>query len=392
MLVLAALGDRHFTYYPLAAWILLLTAVGYAWVVLILLSAGRMRHLPPWLPRAMTAIDTVLIAALAGVTGGAQSPAAPVLLLVVLAVAMRFRLRIGLTALAWTIPILVAGILFVPLPSRSGYERILDALWWTGNLTAAVLGPGVLSNRLQLASRRRAEAQAEAQVEHQRVAHEQLLRHHVETMEADRREYLSAVVHDCRPPVSSLESLCRGLGRDWEQLSGEEQAEILERIQGHARHLDFMLRELAEVIVSESLGAEHRAERADIPVSELLASAAATAGLPDERVVATVEPDLRVLRTDPGKCVRIIANLLEDAASHSPGGEPVEVHVGRMNGVVELSVADRRVEPGPDGSGERDGPGLGLWIASRFTEALGGAMESEPRPGGGLLLRVRFPA
>src|SRR5581483_11650805 len=140
MLVVAASGDPHLRYYPVPAWVLLCSAVGYAFAILVFRWRRSAR---PWVVWALIAVDTVLIAALAGVTGGGRSPFAPVLLLVVIAVAIRFGLRRAAGALAWTVPLLVTLILAVPQPSRPGTERVRDALWWAGYLTAGAVLAGV---------------------------------------------------------------------------------------------------------------------------------------------------------------------------------------------------------------------------------------------------------
>ena len=62
----------------------------------------------------------------------------------------------------WTVPILVTLIVLVPRPARPGDQRARDALWWTGHLTAGAVLAGVLSDRLDLAHRRRSQAEADA--------------------------------------------------------------------------------------------------------------------------------------------------------------------------------------------------------------------------------------
>ncbi|HKN91995.1 MAG TPA: hypothetical protein VJ622_17155, partial [Acidimicrobiia bacterium] len=184
MLLLAVLGDRHLGYYPVAAWILTIGLVGYA--VLILVLRWR-RSARPWVVWTLIGVDTVAMAVLAGITGGGQSPFAPILLLVDVAVAIRFGLRRAAIALVWTVPILVTLIVLVPRPARPGDQRARDALWWTGHLTAGAVLAGVLSDRLDLAHRRRSQAEADAAVERGRLDLERDLRHRLEALDEDRR-------------------------------------------------------------------------------------------------------------------------------------------------------------------------------------------------------------
>ena len=377
MLLLAVLGDPHLGYYPVAAWALLLTAVIYAAVILVIRWRRSSRV---WLVWFLIGVDTILIAALAGLTGGGQSPFAPVLLLVVIAVAIRFGLRRAAVALAWTVPLLVALILFVPEPGRAGESRARDALWWTGHLIAGAVLAGVLSDRLDLAHRRRFQAEADAAVERQRLDLERDLRRRLELLDEGRRAFLSSLLHEFRPSVASLSTLARALRRE-EELTAPERTEMLERIDGYSHHLDVLLREVAEVLTSESLEAEHRLHQADIYLPQLVGEAAALAGLAPGRVVTRPQPGGNVVRSDPDKCLRVLVKLLEEAARGVGPEEVIEVDISGSDGLVELSVT-------PGGAGEDES--LGLWIAARLAEAMGGGLSAEAGIDGRSTVRAWF--
>ncbi|HTC80014.1 MAG TPA: hypothetical protein VK848_00590, partial [Acidimicrobiia bacterium] len=357
MLLLAVLGDRHLGYYPVAAWILTIGLVGYA--VLILVLRWR-RSARPWVVWTLIGVDTVAMAVLAGITGGGQSPFAPILLLVDVAVAIRFGLRRAAIALVWTVPILVTLIVLVPRPARPGDQRARDALWWTGHLTAGAVLAGVLSDRLDLAHRRRSQAEADAAVERGRLDLERDLRHRLEALYEDRRAFLSSLLHEFRPSVASLSTLARALRSDEEELTAEERTDLLERVDGYAHHLDVVLREVAEVLTSQSLDAEHRLHHADIYLPRVVGEAATLAGLASDRVVTRSQPGDNVVRSDPDKCLRVLVKLLEEAGRRAPPETVIDVDIHRRDGVLELCVT-------PGGAGEEES--LGLWIAARLAEA-----------------------
>jgi signal transduction histidine kinase len=365
MVLLAVLGDPSLGHYPVAAWGLMLTAAGYAAAVLLLRWQRSARE---WVVWALTGVDTVLIAVLTGVTGGGQSPFAPILLLVVIAVAIRFGLRRAAVALGWTIPLLVLLILLVPEPSRSGEQRARDALWWTGHLTVGAVLAGVLADRLDLAHRRRAQAESTTAVERGRLELERDLRRRLEALDAGRRAFLTSLLHEFRPSVASLSTLARALRRDEEELTGDEQTEMLDRIDSYAHHLDVVLREVAEVLTSESLDAEHRLHQADIYLPQLIGEAAALSGLGPDRVVIRSKPGDNVIRSDPDKALRILVKLLEEAGRHAPPETTIEVDIRRCDERLELCVS-------PGGAGEDES--LGLWIAARLAEAMGGGLEAD---------------
>ena len=381
--LLAVLGDRHLGYYPVAAWTLTLVAAGYAALILVL--RWRRSH-RPWVTWTLIGVDTVLIAVLAGLTGGGQSPFAPILLLVVMAVAIRFGFRRAAVALGWTVPILVTLIVLVPRPARPGDQRARDALWWTGHLTAAAVLAGVLSDRLDLAHRRRSEAESDAAVERRRLDLERDLRRRLESLDEERRAFLSSLLHEFRPSVASVSTLARALRRDDEELTAGERTEMLERVDGYAHHLDVVLREVAEVLTSESLDAEHRLHRADIYLPRLVGEAAALSGLPPARGVTRSQPGDNIVRSDPDKCLRVLVKLLEEAARHAPPEVVIEVDIRRsvaapaalVGGAPPVPRADEVLELCVTPVGVDQEESLGLWIATRLAEAMGGGLAAEP--------------
>jgi K+-sensing histidine kinase KdpD len=140
---------------------------------------------------------------------------------------------------------------------------------------------------------------------------------------------------------------------------------MLERIDTHAHHLDVVLREVAEVLTSESLVAEHRLHQADLYLPQLVGEAAAMSGLAPDRLVIRSQRGDNVVRSDPDKALRILVKLLEEAGRRCPPDGVIEVDIHRRDEVVEVSVT-------PCGDGQDDS--LGLWIAGRLAEAMGGGL------------------
>ncbi|HEV8626383.1 MAG TPA: ATP-binding protein, partial [Acidimicrobiia bacterium] len=268
-------------------------------------------------------------------------------------------------------------------------------------MIAVALLVGVLSQAADLARRARAQAEAEAAAEHSRLEREHDLRLKVETIDQARRDFLAALAHDFRTPVASIEALSTALARRSADLDPEERAEVAQLIEGHARHLGAMVSEVRELAVSESRAADRRVDLSDVYMPDLVRASAAAAGLPPDRLITDIDPTVALLRTDGEKTLRILANLLQNAFKHSPADQPVEVHVGRSNGLVELAVLDRGPGIPPEiasqafekavGFGPNRSSGLGMWIVAQFVESLQGSVWVEPRPGGGMVVRARFP-
>jgi two-component system sensor histidine kinase KdpD len=112
-----------------------------------------------------------------------------------------------------------------------------------------------------------------------------------------------------------------------------------------------------------------------------------------------------MVAVDPGLLERSVANLVENAVKYSPPGRAVLVSASAIAERVEVRVVDRG--PGvPDEAKERifapfqrygDAPrgagvGLGLAVARGFAEAMGGTLNAEDTPGGGLTMVLTLRA
>jgi signal transduction histidine kinase len=402
MAVVVAFEGRDTVPYPRAAWIILTVSIVYAWLAFLKTTRDARRgETNLWTAWILSALSGVLVVAAAAVTGAARSPIIPVAITVVISTAIRFDLARSLAVAAAMAASLSAAILWVPEPVVPWHERVRDAVWWSWLMMAVALLVGVLSRAADLARQARAEAEAEAEAEHRRLDEEHRLRLHLEGVDQARRDFLHALAHDFRTPISSIEALSTALARRSADLEPQERSDLAGLIERHARHLSAMLGEVREVAVRESLGAERRVQLADVYMPDLVQSAGAAAGLEAERLVSSIDDDLNLLRTDGDKMMRVLTNLLENANKHSPPAAAVEVSLARRDGSIELSVLDR----GPGMSAEfaprafeksaSYGPhrstGLGMWIVAQLVKSLQGTVWAEPRPGGGLAVRARFP-
>jgi signal transduction histidine kinase len=402
MAVIVAVSPRDLVAYPDLIWPIMAGAVAYAVLAFFKTTKDAREGVTNlWTAWFLSVVSGAFVVAGAAVTGGARSPLTPVAITVVISTAIRFDLSRSLAVAACMAAGLSAEILWVPEPAVAWAERLRAAVWWSWLMVAVALLVGVLSQAADLARRARAQAEAEAAAEHSRLKREHDLRLQVETNDQARRDFLAALAHDFRTPVASIEALSTALARRSADLDPDERAEVAQLIEGHARHLGAMVSEVRELAVSESLAADRRVALSDVYMPDLVRAAAAAAGLPPDRLVTEIDPGVALLRTDREKTMRILANLVQNAARHSPADQPVEVHVGQANGLVELAVLDRGPGIPPEiasqafekavGFGPHRSSGLGMWIVAQFVESLQGSVWVEPRPGGGLAVRARFP-
>jgi two-component system sensor histidine kinase KdpD len=129
---------------------------------------------------------------------------------------------------------------------------------------------------------------------------------------------------------------------------------------------------------------------------------AALADTPDAEVADLEE--IPAVLADPPLLERVIANLVGNAARHSPAGRRVLLTSSAHAGRVEVRVVDRGPGLPPTDRdrlfepfqrlGDTDnttGLGLGLALARGLTEAMDGTLTPEDTPGGGLTMVLSLP-
>lgn len=151
----------------------------------------------------------------------------------------------------------------------------------------------------------------------------------------------------------------------------------------------------------------HQAEPRALDLSEVLAD---TAGLIRRSVPSQVELRLEIVpdpvpwvRADKAQLQQVVLNLALNARDAMPGGGVLCVGVGPPRaGACEVTVSDTGTgipaalansvfEPLFTTKPAGQGTGLGLPVAKRIVEDLGGTIGFADRPGGGTVFTVRLP-
>ena len=233
----------------------------------------------------------------------------------------------------------------------------------------------------------------------------------VEVLESSARDIRRAAednAHALKTPIAvirqSLEPLRRAI--DAGNQRGlraigliENSLDRLDGLVASARHLDETTAELMDM------------PKGDLDLSALLA-----------RLLQAHAPFLAARRIDlkghirPGVTVHaseemletVIENLLDNALSFSAEGQSIGVRLEQGDGMAELIVADGgpgvapedlerifdryvSLRPAPEGGDGESHFGIGLWIARRYVEALGGKIAARNRVPHGLAIRMLLP-
>ncbi|WP_329531896.1 sensor histidine kinase KdpD [Streptomyces sp. NBC_01450] len=256
-----------------------------------------------------------------------------------------------------------------------------------------------LSGRVLPASDRRVlaafAAQAAVVLDRQRLQHEADQAKELAEGNRIRTALLAAVSHDLRTPLAAIKAAVSSLRSDDVAWSEEDQAELLEAIEEGADRLDHLVGNLLDMSRLQT-GTVTPLIR-EIDLDEVVPMA--LGGVPEGSAELDIPETLPMVAVDPGLLERAVANLVENAVKYSPADEPVLVSASAMADRVEVRVVDRG--PGvPDEAKDRifapfqrygDAPrgagvGLGLAVARGFAEAMGGTLNAEDTPGGGLTM------
>jgi two-component system sensor histidine kinase KdpD len=223
--------------------------------------------------------------------------------------------------------------------------------------------------------------------------------------EADRLRtaLLAAVSHDLRTPLAVAKTAVTNLRAGDVTFPPDVEAELLATVD---QSLDRLTR-----LVDDLLDAS-RLQAGVVPITphavgiEDVVPRAVDGVAAGRRVVVEVPDDLPPVLADAGLLERVLANLVQNALRHSPPDAPPGITAQHRGTDVEIRVVDhgpgvpeadrgtlfvafqhRGDRRGADGTGI----GLGLAVARGFVTSMGGRIEPEDTPGGGLTMLVALP-
>ncbi|MFC5065609.1 sensor histidine kinase [Actinomycetospora atypica] len=267
-----------------------------------------------------------------------------------------------------------------------GAGRTLTAA--ENRLFAAVAGPALLALRNRRISAQAVDATRRAEAGGLRTA------------------LLSAVGHDLRTPLAAIKAAVSSLRDPALRLDPLDREELLATVEESGDRLVALVDNLLDS--SRLATGAITPHRTTVGIAEIVDAAVAALPTPEARDRVEIapgppgEPDEVV--ADPGLAERIVANLIDNAVRHGGDG-PVVLRTSAHDDRVELRVVDRG--PGVardtelftafqhlgdhDSHGSSAGLGLGLHVARGFARAMGGSLDPEETPGGGLTMVLTLP-
>lgn len=222
-----------------------------------------------------------------------------------------------------------------------------------------------------------------------------------------KSRFLSTVTHELRTPLNSIVSLSRLLLHHTDGDLSPEQEKQVGFILRSAQNLTELVNDLLDLAKVEAGKVSVRPTR--VSVADVFS---ALRGM-FRPIVQTDQVDFRVempapdmeLITDEGKLSQVLRNFISNALKFTEQGAVV-LSAQQLGPAIVFSVTDTGVGIAPEnrelvlqewaqveGSGtpKHRGSGLGLPLAKKFTELLGGEMWFESKLGEGSKFYVRLP-
>lgn len=227
----------------------------------------------------------------------------------------------------------------------------------------------------------------------------------LEAADKMRTALLAAVGHDLRTPLAAATAAVSSLASTDVQFSAGDRAELVNTAQVS---LDRLGRLVSDLLDASRLQAGVLAVYLEsVAIDELIPLALDDINASHHSVEVDLPDDLPEILADPVLVQRIVANLTANALRFSPAG--VRPRIGATvaehpHNVVRLRIVDAGPGVPPERrdaifapfqrEGDEDatsGVGLGLALSRGFAEAMGGTLDPEETPGGGLTMIVTLP-
>ena len=233
----------------------------------------------------------------------------------------------GLVQLGWlpryTLPIAVLVALAVTQVLAHGMTSPLRSM----TAAVAAMARGDYSRRVRATSRD--EVGELARAFNQMAAD-------LEATDVQRRELIANVSHEIRTPIAALQAVLENL------VDGVAQPEprTLQAALAQTERLGRLVRELLDL--SRIDAGTEPLSRDDVPLAAVLEAAVSEATMtsPSVHFALEVAPPGAVAWVDPGRLHQVVANLLDNAARHSPAGGTVRVLASVSPAGLHLEVSD----------------------------------------------------
>jgi PAS domain S-box-containing protein len=222
-----------------------------------------------------------------------------------------------------------------------------------------------------------------------------------------KSDFIATVSHELRTPLTPIIGYLDLLRTRGERMTPQKRAQALDIVADRARHMSRLVEDL---LLASRVGDRQdepalRVELGDHDLTVLVRQVTDDMGA-DGRIVTDLPGEPIPVRCDAGRTVQVVGNLVGNALKYSPSTERVDVRIQVHDRRAWVEVIDRgrgipadqqekvfekfhRVEdPMTMSTG---GTGLGLFIARRLAQAMGGDISLTSTLGAGSVFRLSLP-
>jgi two-component system, OmpR family, sensor kinase len=226
-----------------------------------------------------------------------------------------------------------------------------------------------------------------------------------EAVMAKQREFVADASHELRTPLTSVLANLELLEASLKAGEHDEERTMVDSALRSSRR---MSRLVGDLLLLARADAGRVGARRDCDLAQVAADAAVEVEpvLGDRELRIESEESL-VIDGNPDELHRMVLNLLDNAARHTPPGSTIELRLHDDGGEAVLEVGDNgpgipagvrtqifdrfvRAE-GPADTAVSGGSGLGLAIVRAVANSHNGTVAAMEAPGGGALFRIRLP-
>jgi signal transduction histidine kinase len=218
-------------------------------------------------------------------------------------------------------------------------------------------------------------------------------------LDSERRAFVANVSHELRSPLAAVRARLENIVDGIEPAEADALTAMLRSVERLGRLVDQLL-DLSRLERGDELDSQVFAVR---DVLDAVAEESRIAGAErDIEVVVLGEP---LVDGNPERIHQVIANLVDNAITHSPAGCQVRIDARDSETGTVVSVADEgpgvppdvaarmfeRFYRAPHRNGSTRGAGLGLAIARSIVEGHGGSISVDAASADGCRMVVQFP-
>ncbi len=220
-----------------------------------------------------------------------------------------------------------------------------------------------------------------------------------------RRDLMANIAHELRTPLTSISGYMEGFS------DGviEATPAAFELVRGEAARLSRLVDDLSRLSRAES--GQELFHITGLPAGQFIGrigqKLAPQYGDKGVNLDIAVEPGTPPMAADADKMDQVLVNLLDNALRYTEPGGRVSLTASGENGQVDIRVADtgmgisredlghifeRFYRADKSRSRAKGGSGIGLTIAKRYVEAMGGDISVVSKEGGGTTFNVKIPS